>query len=134
MTYIPADIRKQVRHRANERCEYCLKPDKYGLFVFQIDHIIAQKHDGLSEIDNLAWACFKCNNIKGADIASYDRKTGQLTPFYNPRKDAWHEHFEYLDAELLGKTAVGRVTIRLLQLNHPKHVDFRSVLMENGLW
>ena len=134
MTYIPPDIREQVRHRAKERCEYCLKPEKFGLYSFQIDHIIAQKHDGTSELDNLAWACFKCNNTKGTDIASYDHETGELTPFYNPRKDIWNEHFQYEGAELNGTTSIGRVTIRLLQLNYPKHIAFRRILMENGLW
>lgn len=81
MTHIPTALRKQVRQRAAERCEYCRKPENVSAFSHQIDHLVASKHDGPTTLDNLAWACFRCNNAKGSDIAAYDEMTETLTPF-----------------------------------------------------
>jgi hypothetical protein len=47
-------LRDAVRARAGDRCEYCLIPQSFDLFPFQFDHIIAQKHHGPTESDNLA--------------------------------------------------------------------------------
>ncbi|HVU14830.1 MAG TPA: HNH endonuclease signature motif containing protein, partial [Phototrophicaceae bacterium] len=64
MTRVPAALREQVRQRAQRRCEYCRKPETSGGFSYQADHIIPEKHLGLTELKNLAWACFKYNNAK----------------------------------------------------------------------
>jgi hypothetical protein len=132
MTLISASIREFVRLRAQYCCEYCHKPEGYSLYRHQIDHIIALKHEGSSEPDNLAYACFQCNTTKGSDVASYDG--GILTPLFNPRIQDWNEHFEFDDALLIGKTAIGRVTIRVLQMNHPEQVETRYRLMQAGVW
>jgi 5-methylcytosine-specific restriction endonuclease McrA len=70
MSVISKTVREQVRQRAGMRCEYCRKPEGVSQFAHTIDHIIAVKHEGTSEFDNLAWACFQCNSTKGSDIAS----------------------------------------------------------------
>jgi hypothetical protein len=82
----------------------------------------------------LAWACFQCNVAKGSDVASYDAQTDELTPLYNPRTQEWDDHFELDGAEIVGKTPVGRVTVRLLQMNHPERIEIRYWLIEAGLW
>ncbi len=136
MTRVPAQTRKLVRERAGGRCEYCCKPEKYAVYFFHVDHIIPiLRHGGTQEIDNLAWACFECNTEKAGDIASYDFEAANLlTPLYNPRMDSWNTHFEFKDAEVFGKTPVGRVTVRVLNMNHPKQVETRRYLMSAGLW
>ena len=93
MSRIRSEVREQVRQRAEYRCEYCRKPENFGAHNYQVHHIIAQKHRGTDELDNLAWACFRCNLNKGSDIASYDITDGALVPFYNPRTQQWQDHF-----------------------------------------
>jgi hypothetical protein len=127
-------LRQEVRARAADRCEYCRKPPGFSAYPHHIEHIIACKHGGTSEIDNLAWACFQCNVAKGSDIASYDPLSGSLTPLFNPRTDDWHEHFELVESEIRGKTAIGRATVRLLQMNQPENLEVRRLLIAAGVW
>jgi len=134
MTSVSDSLRAQIRQRAGARCEYCRLPESAGSYPFHIEHIIARKHDGSSEPDNLAWSCFLCNVAKGSDIASYDRETGELTPLYNPRLEDWDEHFVMVEGEIVGTTPVGRVTAKLLRLNSPDQLTFRKVLIRSGQW
>jgi 5-methylcytosine-specific restriction endonuclease McrA len=128
-------LRQRVQNRANKRCEYCGLPEAFASFSFQADHIISVKHGGKTSFDNLAWACFRCNNLKGSDVASYDEATSLLTPFYNPRTQIWAEHFAlHSDGVLTGKTASGRVTVQILGMNHPKLVELRQLLLKAGRW
>jgi 5-methylcytosine-specific restriction endonuclease McrA len=134
MSRIPENQREQVRQRTNGRCEYCRKPDLVSTYGYHVDHIIPMAHGGHSELTNLAWACFECNVSKGRDVASYDPETQLLTPLFNPRSDIWEEHFAFQGARILGISAVGRVTVRLLSLNAPDQVETRQLLMDIGKW
>lgn len=134
MSRVPAKLREQVRRRAEQRCEYCRKPEGVSAYAHQVEHVIAIKHDGPSTFDNLAWACFQCNNNKGSDIASYDKETNTLAPLFNPRQDRWDDHFTLDNAVIVGKTPIGRVTIRILQMNHQDQIETRAYLMAAGLW
>jgi len=93
--------------RAKGHCEYCQLSQDYDLFPFQIDHIIAQKHHGLTEESNLGLSCFNCNIHKGSNIAGMDSQTGGITRLFHPRTDQWEEHFEWNAATLQAKTAIG---------------------------
>jgi hypothetical protein len=53
-----ASLREQVRQRAGQRCEYCQIPEELDTLTFHWDHIIAQKHRGLTVLQNLAWSCY----------------------------------------------------------------------------
>jgi hypothetical protein len=99
--YISSALRRLVVERAQGRCEYCRAPEQAGFTAHQIDHIVAQKHGGLTESDNLALSCVPCNKYKGSDIASVDSETGQLTFLYHPRRDIWSDHFRLQGAFLL---------------------------------
>lgn len=87
-TYIPSALRKLVYGRANGCCEYCFFPEIATLASHEVDHIIAEKHGGLTEADNLALSCVLCNKHKGSDLASIDpetKKTGStLSPTSRP--------------------------------------------------
>lgn len=94
MTRVSGTLREQVRLRAGDTCEYCRKPSAIDIYHHQVDHIIPEKkHLGSSQMSNLAWACFRCNNAKSTDISSYDAETHELTRLYNPRTDIWGDHF-----------------------------------------
>jgi hypothetical protein len=63
-------------------------------FGCDVDHVISEKHGGLTAVDNLAWACLLCNRAKGSDIGSISAKTAALTRLFNPRLDYWSEPFK----------------------------------------
>jgi hypothetical protein len=52
-----------------------------------------------------------------------------MEPLFHPRRDYWREHFELRGAEIIPRTAVGRVTIRLLQLNRLERVKERELML-----
>ena len=132
-TYISVALRKQVYERANGCCEYCLIPDVASFSAHEIDHIIAEKHDGRTESENLALSCTLCNKYKGSDLASIDPETEKIVPLYHPRQNLWHEHFRLSGGEFLPLSPVGRVTIRLLQLNRRDRVEERQLLIQAGI-
>ncbi|AKV70281.1 MULTISPECIES: HNH endonuclease [Microcystis] len=132
-TYIPVVLRRQVYERAKGCCEYCLIPDVATFAPHEIDHIIAEKHGGRTEAENLALSCTLCNKHKGSDLASVDLETGKIVPLYHPRQDRWNEHFYFNEAEFMPLTAVGQVTIRLLQLNRKDRVEERQLLLQVGI-
>jgi hypothetical protein len=74
-------IRQEVRLRADGLCEYCRISERLTHYAHQVDHIIPHRHGGDDELDNLAWACFRCNNAKGTDIATYDFETATCLYF-----------------------------------------------------
>jgi hypothetical protein len=57
-----------------------------------------------------------------------------LTQLYHPRIQSWDEHFELKDGYIIGKTAVGRSTIQVLEMNVLGQVDTRRYLIKAGLW
>lgn len=131
MSSIPSELRTTVQKRASFCCEYCLYPEALGYASFEIDHIIAIKHGGQSELDNLANSCPICNKFKGSDVASYDPKTGKLTPLFNPRKEKWSAHFQVAESGVIEPlTQVGRVTVKLLQMNRAERVKERKLMIE----
>ncbi len=133
MTYIPTDLRRVVYERAEACCEYCLIPESVALATHEIDHIIAQKHQGKTESDNLALSCTICNKHKGSDIASITPDTGDIIALYHPRKDIWTEHFKIEVAHILPLTSTGEATVRLLQFNSMNRVQERVLLIQAGL-
>jgi hypothetical protein len=58
--------------------------------------------------------------------------TRELTRLYDPRRDRWREHFAWQGAVLIGLTAVGRTTIRVLAMNDPVVVAIREALIGDG--
>jgi hypothetical protein len=53
---------------------------------------------------------------------------------FNPRRHLWRRHFRWEDARLIGRTAIGRVTIQLLQMNDPVRTILRVELLGEGLF
>jgi HNH endonuclease len=100
---------------------------------FQIDHIIAEQHEGETVPDNLALACPHCNRLKGPNIAGIDPASGQLVRVFHPRTDAWAGHFQFDGARISGRTAIGRVTVQVLAMNAHDLLRFRIELIEEGI-
>ena len=133
-SYIASALRKLVYQRANSCCEYCFFPEVVTLTSHEIDHIVAEKHGGLTVTENLALSCVLCNKYKGTDLVSIDTETQKITPLYHPRQDNWNEHFRLDGAEFVPLTAIGRVTVRLLQLNRKDRIEERKLLINVGMF
>lgn len=67
------------------------------------------------EWDNLLWTCKRCNTKKG-------QKWDDNNPIINPCDDNMDvtEQFIYFTHQLIGKTEIGKNTVRELHLNNPK--------------
>jgi len=123
-----------VRERADWRCEYCQLPELYSSISFEIDHIVAEQHGGKTVLSNLALACFADNHHKGPNLAGIDPQTKRKTWLFNPRRHKWHRHFRWNGPLLVGRTAVGRATIAVLQINAPHRVAQRAALIAEGVF
>lgn len=128
-----ARLREAVRQRARGRCEYCQFPESFTRVPFQVDHIIPEKHEGQTTLENLAFACFFCNTHKGPNLSGLDPQTGQLTRLFHPRQDRWQDHFRWDGGVLIGLTEIGRVTIHVLRINRADAVAVRRSLREEGV-
>ena len=119
--------RAAVRERAAHRCEYCQLHQKDSpLAVLHVEHIIPRQHGGTDDLENLALACIDCNLHKGPNLTGIDPETNRVTTLFHPRRDLWEEHFAWRGLYLVGRTAVGRVTVRVLQMNSAEQLDVRS--------
>ena len=128
------DLREFVFRRALMQCEYCRMPQEFSDATHQIDHIIAEQHRGPTTPENLALACFHCNNHKGPNIAGIDPDTGSIAHLFHPCVDRWAQHFFWKQAILIGLSPTGRATIETLAINVRHRVLHRQSLIEEGVF
>ena len=128
-TSVSDALRDQVRLRAHEQCEYCLIADNLSAKRHEIDHIHAEKHNGVSTLANLCLSCYYCNRHKGSDLCSIDTVSGDVVNLFHPRIDQWHDHFAVSRAFIEGKTPIGRVTVELFQMNTQERIAERQLLI-----
>ena len=88
--------------------------------------------EDIDEPNALALACNRCNAYKGTNLASIDPDTKEMVPLYNPRQDAWQDHFLLRGGEIVGLTPTGRATVRLLNMNAPQRVELRREGLDEG--
>ena len=96
---ISLTLRRRVQERAGGFCEYCRAPDSFATSPFHCEHIIPQSAGGESILDNLAWACPRCNNHKHAKTHARDPQTGRSVPLFNPRLKTMASPF-YMERKL----------------------------------
>lgn len=129
MSVIPYSVRQQVFREANYRCEYCQTSHRLIGMPPVIEHIKPQAFGGGDSRDNLAAACYRCNEFKGAKTHAIDPESGQLIPLFNPRTQKWLEHFAWANGgtHIVGLTATGRATVVTLRLNNEYVVEARTL-------
>jgi len=132
MTYIPSDLRRLIRERSGNCCEYCRLPEGSVTVTFHIEHIIAQSHGGRTDANNLALSCPACNYHKGTNIAAADPETGEPTFLFHPRRNIWDDHFSLAGAVIEPHTPEARATVAVLHFNDRPRVEQRDVLMRLG--
>ena len=133
--YVTVAEKRQITERANRICEYCRSPLDYSPQSFDIEHILPVALGGKTTIDNLALACGGCNSCKYTKVEVIDPVTQIVVPLYHPRQQHWSEHFLWSAdcLEVIGRTAIGRATVVLLQLNRTGLINLRRLLLLGGL-
>lgn len=123
-----------VKRRAGHACEYCRLPDTVHPGTFELEHIIARQHSGDESLANLAYSCLRCNRKKGPNIAGLagHGPRRKLVPLFNPRRHIWRVHFRFDGAIVIGRTAIGRVTVEVLGMNEPVRLALRESLIAEG--
>lgn len=130
MRSISVDLRRLVRTRAGDRCEYCrLHQDDDPFFRFHIEHVVARQHGGETSASNLALSCHHCNLHKGPNLTGIDPASDAVVPLYHPRTQTWSDQFDWRGVAVLGLTPTGRATIRVLAMNARDRLELRSVAM-----
>lgn len=130
MKGIPAKLRRLVRARAQDRCEYCQLSQAGQEAAFHIDHIVPRADGGRTTSGNLALACVSCSLRKEARRSAVDPATGRILALFHPRRQLWPEHFRWDGAVLIALTATGRATIAGLKLNRPLILAIREEEMK----
>src|SRR4051812_31045344 len=97
-------LESQIRFLAEKRCEYCHIPESPVRLEHVLDHVIARQHGGMTELENLALCCGRCNAHKGPNLAGIDGESGRMARLFHPRRDNWKHHFRYDGAILVGLT------------------------------
>lgn len=103
-----------------------------SLEPFHTEHIVARQHGGPETVENLAWACHRCNAYKGPNLSAIDPASGQVVNLFHPRRDLWRWHFRAEGCFLRGNTPEGRATVTLLQMNSPRRLEKRAELIRGG--
>src|ERR1700722_15183452 len=127
-------VRRQVRDRAGDRCEYCRHPASFACAPFVCEHVVPRVRGAGSTLAELAWACPACNGHKYAKTHARDPQTGRSPPLFNPRRRLGSRHFAWSTDFILieGRTAAGRATVEALHLNCAALVNLRRALSAMG--
>lgn len=125
-------VRQRIFLRARYRCEYCQTSHRLIGMPPVIDHILPMASGGSDHISNLAAACYRCNEFKGAKTQAIDPATGQMVNLFHPRRQLWQEHFLWANGgiHIIGLTPVGRATVIALRLNNENIVQARMLWIE----
>jgi len=74
--------------------------------------------------------CEYCLYPLEASLLSFEME--HIVPFYNPRTQRWADHFRLDGAQIVPLTPEARVTVAILQLNHPDRLIERERLIQIG--
>lgn len=126
-----AETVRHVYERADNRCEYCQTDQRSIGQSMHVEHI---DPEGGDHPNNLCLACPNCNLSKAQATSAVDPESNQTVVLFNPRRQAWVEHFEWIyeGTVLNGKTQTGRATTARLKINRPRMIQARSIWIRAG--
>jgi hypothetical protein len=113
--------RPWLRDEFSFRCIFCLLRERWVLGGLHIDHFhpVALFPELATSYDNLLYCCSTCNSTKG-DLKVPD-----------PTKALLEESVEVLgDGSIEASTPAAKRIIKLLDLNSPKHREFRLLWLD----
>jgi len=113
---LPAELREQVRRRANFACQYCGVTETDAGGPLTVDHFRPRAHGGTDDLNNLLYCCHRCNLYK----ADYWPTRPTDPPLWNPLQGPIGTHLLLLaDGTLHPITPTGIFSLRRLRLNRP---------------
>jgi hypothetical protein len=127
-TYVAEELRSRIEEADRGRCRYCLTSEANSGIPLTLDHLTPISKGGLTSLENVCLACRPCNEFKSDGMKVIDPVTGETVTLFNPRNQAWRDHFSWSpDATRVeGATAVGRATVVALRMNRPMIVAARG--------
>jgi hypothetical protein len=127
-------LRRRIAEQAALRCGYCRTQERVSGIPLTLEHLCPKAKGGTDEEENLWLSCRLCNEAKGVSTTAPDPATGVLAPLYNPRGQAWREHFAWdaTTTRIIGITPSGRATVEALDLNADLRVAARALWVEAG--
>ncbi|MEW6209079.1 MAG: HNH endonuclease signature motif containing protein [Acidobacteriota bacterium] len=117
---------ESVRRAFEYRCGYCGVEESATGSELTVDHYRPRSQGGGDEIENLVYACAKCNQYKGDYWPSNEEETvGQYV--LHPHRDdlSLHLREDPMTGEIRPLTPTGEFHIRLLHLNRPPLIASR---------
>ena len=129
-----SDNELHFRTRAGNRCEYCQMHQALQGATFHVEHIVPRSRGGSSPLENLAWSCPGCKLHKAGRVEFSDPESGDIVALFNPRRDYWDDHFEWIGFELVARSPVGRATCEALNLNQERRILIRRAEAFFGLF
>jgi len=132
--YLTAELRQQLLAVDEQRCAYCQTTQTNSGYPMIVDHIIPTSKGGKTEFANLCFACYRCNEFKGSATVLEDPLSNEMTSLFHPRRQTWSEHFTWdvTGVRIVGLTAVGRVTVIVLNMNNEVIMDARRQWVSVG--
>lgn len=127
-------IVEKVQARAKSRCEYCKMHQALQGATFHVEHIVPSAHGGPTKLENLAFACPSCNLKKSDRVQAQDPKSMKVVSLYDPRQHQWDHHFQWQGYKINGISAIGRATVKALNLNHRRRLLIRKAEKKFGLF
>jgi hypothetical protein len=116
-------LREQTRERFARRCAYCgVHEDDVGA-TLTVDHHRPRARGGADDIDNLVYACPRCNDHKGA---YWHEKDPPHVPLLHPGRDDMAKHLrEENGGRMIATSPAGQFFLDRLSLNRPPLVAYR---------
>lgn len=116
------ETKQLVRERDGFTCEYCGVSEQNAGGELTIDHFRPQSKRGGDELENLIYACIRCNLYKSDFWVKLPGKPG----LWNPRFESAENHFwQADDGRLFALTEIGELSIAILKLNRPQLIEYR---------
>jgi HNH endonuclease len=117
---------ESVRRVFQHRCGYCGVEESAAGSELTVDHYHPRSAGGADELENLVYACHKCNQYKGDYWSSTeDEAAGQYVLHPHRHNLSTHIQEDRVTGELRPLTPTGEFHIRLLHLNRPPLVAHR---------
>lgn len=125
-----------VAQDARGECGYCRAPQRALPYRLEVEHLLPVSLGGRDERENLWLSCHKCNKLRSNRVVGTDPLTQKEVALFNPRRDSWNDHFAWEGCGLyiIGKSAMGRVTVAALRLNDSYHQSARWVWILAGIF
>lgn len=128
-------LHEQVRHACGCRCGYCRVTETAVGAELTVDHYQPRAAGGNDALENLVYACHRCNLYKGDYWPTPEEvAAGQFV--LHPRRDDSAQHLR--ENEMTGEfeplTATGAFNIRLLHLNRPQLIAHRLAQRAAYTW